>query len=160
MPDTAERAVDPDLYEADEHAWIAEQVAALRSGQLHRLDRTHLAEFLTDMALRDRRELKSRLTVLLHHLLKVRMQPERLTRSWVNTIVAQQREVREIIAGIPSLGHEAEAFVAAAYPDAVRAASRDTGIPPARFPAASPWTIETALAFDPPEPAPRAARGR
>jgi hypothetical protein len=33
MPDTAERAVDPDLFKADEHAWIAEQVAALRSGQ-------------------------------------------------------------------------------------------------------------------------------
>jgi len=60
MPDTAERAVDPDLFEADEHAWIA----------------------------------------------------------------------------------------------------RDTGIPAARFPATSPWTVAEALACDPPAPAPRAPRAR
>ena len=46
---------------------------------------------------------------------------------------------------------------AAAYPDAVRRAARDTGLPTARFPATSRWTVEAALAFDPPEPA---ARGK
>jgi hypothetical protein len=150
--DIAESPVDSDLYEADEHAWIAAQISALREGQFGRLDRAHLIEYLSDMTIRDRRELQSRLTVLLHHLLTIRLQPTRLTRSWVNTILEQQREIRSIIKGIPSLGRQAEAIAAEAYPDAVRVASRETGILAAQFPATSPWTVGAALEFDPPEP--------
>ncbi len=142
------------LYEADEHAWIAVQVAALRDGTLDRLDRVHLAEYLTDMALRDERELTSRLIVLLAHLLKIREQPERLTWSWVNTVLEQQSQIRLIVRGIPSLGRQAEQFLADAYPDAVRRAAGETGLPKARFPAASPWTVDEALTFDPPAPPP------
>jgi hypothetical protein len=104
--------------------------------------------------------LQSRLTVLFHHLLKIQRQPSGLTRSWVSTILEQQREIRAIIVGIPSLGRQAEAIAAVAYPDAVRAASRDTGIAAARFPATSPWTVAEALAFDPPEPARKVRRVR
>jgi hypothetical protein len=100
------------------------------------------------------------LTVLLHHLLKLRMQPERLTRGWVSTIIEQQREIRSIIESIPSLGRQADATAVAAYRDAVRIASRETGIAAAQFPSESPWTVAQALAIDPPEPVPRARRQR
>jgi hypothetical protein len=105
------------------------------------------------MTIRDRRELQSRLVVLLQHLLKVQYQPEKLARSWVTTIIEQQSEIRSIIESIPSLGRQAETVAAAAYPDAVRRAARETGLPPARFPSESPWKVAAALAFDPPEPA-------
>ena len=156
----SEHPVGRELYQADEHEWIAAQISALTEGRFNRLDRTHLVEYLSEMTVRDRRELQSRLTVLLQHLLKIRLQPARLTRSWVSTILEQQREIRAIVAGIPSLGRQADAIAATAYPDAVRAASRDTGIPAAEFPATSPWTVAETLAFDPPEPAARAQRQR
>ena len=54
-----------DFYERDEHEWIAVHISALESGQLNRLDRENLIGFLSEMTLRDRRELRSRLTVLL-----------------------------------------------------------------------------------------------
>lgn len=148
----------PSLYEADEHAWIETQIAALAQGEDRRLDRPHLIEYLSEMTIRDRRELQSRLTVLLHHMLKVRHQPLHLTRSWVNTILEQQREIRSIVDGIPSLGRQAETIAAIAYPDAVRAAARDTGIAASEFPAAVPWSVAEALAFDPPEPPVRGRR--
>lgn len=154
----AEATTGDTLYETDEHEWIAAQIAALSTGQLQRLDRAHLVEYLSDMTIRDRRELQSRLTVLLRHLLKVQLQPARLTRSRVNTIITQQREIRLIVTGIPSLGRQADRIVAEAYPDAVRAASRETGLPPSAFPASSPWTVGAALAFDPPEPVARGNR--
>jgi hypothetical protein len=144
-----------DLYEQDEHQWMAEQIAALVDGDFGRLDREHLIEYLTDTTIRDRRELRSRLTVLLLHLLKVQYQPGRLTRSAVTTILDQQREIRSIIEGIPSLGRQADDIAAAAYPDAVRQAARETRLQRAGFPADSPWTVAMALAFDPPEPASR-----
>jgi hypothetical protein len=155
---TVEAPAGRELYEQDEHQWIAAQISALADGHLNRLDRTNLIELLTEMTIRDRRELRSRLTVLLHHLLKVQFQPEGLTRSWVMTIIEQQSEIRSIIEGIPSLGRQAESIAALSYPDAVQRAARETGLPPERFPTVSPWTAAAALAFDPPEPVAKGKR--
>jgi hypothetical protein len=158
MQAMAEQPPGRELYENDEHEWIAAQVAALTDGDLNRLDRTNLVEFLTETTIRDQREFQSRLVVLLHHLLKIQFQPEKLTRSWVTTIIEQQSEIRSIIESIPSLGRQAETIAAAAYPDAVWRAARDTALPAVRFPAASPWTVAAALVFDPPEPRARGKR--
>jgi hypothetical protein len=90
--------------------------------------------------------------VLLLHLLKVRFQAERLSVSWVSTILVQQNEIRTLLEGIPSLGGRAEAIALQAYHDVVRLAARETGLPASRFPATLPWTVAEALAYDPPEP--------
>jgi len=154
--DTVLQPADRALYEADEHAWIARQIDALRNGRLQQLDRDGLVEYLTEMTVRDRRELKSRLTVLFQHLLKARMQPRRLTRSWILTILTQQAEIRDILAGTPSIAAHVPAMLSGAYSDAVRRAAAETGIALVDFPTESPWTIETALAFVPPDlPPPR-----
>ena len=144
--------MDADLYEADEHLWIEAQIEALRTGRTDQLDRAHLIEYLTEMTIRDRRELRSRLVVLLIHLLKAHFQPGRLSRSWVDTIVEQQSELREILADTPSVARYVPELLARAYAEAVRRAAGQTGLPRATFPAACPWTLEEALAFDPPEP--------
>jgi hypothetical protein len=128
-----------DLYERDEHEWIAAQISALENGQMNRLDRENLIEFLSEMITRDQRELKSRFTVLLLHLLKVRFQPEWLSASWVSTILVQQNEIRSLIEDIPSLGSNADAIAERAYRDAIRLAARETGLPASRFAPAMPW---------------------
>ena len=141
-----------ELYERDEHEWIATQISALESGQMNRLDRENPIAFLSETTVRDRRELRSRLTVLLLHLLWVRYQPERLSASWVSTILLRQNEIRSLIEDIPSLGSRADAIAGQAYRDAIRLAARETGLPASRFASAMPWTVTEALAFDPPEP--------
>jgi hypothetical protein len=141
-----------ELYERDEHEWIAAQISALESGEMNRLDRENLIAYLSEITIRDRRELRSRLTVLLLYLLKVRFQPERLSVSWVSTILVQQNEIRSLLEDIPSLAGRADAIAVQAYRDAVRLASRETGLPTSRFPATPPWTVTEALAYDPPEP--------
>jgi len=146
------RAPGRDLYERDEHEWIAAQISALASGQMNQLDRENLIEFLSEMTIRDRRELKSRLTVLLLHLLKVRVQPERLSVSWVSTILNQQNEIKSLLEDIPSLVNRSDAIAKQAYRDALRLAARETGMPASQFPATMPWTVAEALAYDPPEP--------
>lgn len=88
MADVVEQPTET-LYEADEHAWIERQIAALRDGDLDRLDRVNLIAYLTDMAARDRRELASRLISLYAHVLKLRIQPEKATRSWRLTVREQ-----------------------------------------------------------------------
>ena len=148
----APAAAAGDLYESDEHEWLARQAAALRSGRLRDIDRNNLAEFLDEMAIGHRRELRNRFTVLLHHQLKAQMQPAKVSRSWASTIVEQQDQIRSTFRDIPSIAQHAERLFAEAYPAAVRKASAETGIPAAHFPATSPWTIEDALEFTPEVP--------
>ena len=56
------------LYEADETAWLEAIADLVRRGRLDQLDTGTLVEYLADMARRDRREVYSRLVVLLAHL--------------------------------------------------------------------------------------------
>src|SRR3954470_13176618 len=85
------------LYEADETAWLEATADLIRNGRLTEVDRDTLAEYLTDMAKRDRREVFSRLVVLLSHLLKWKHQPNQRAGSWRGTIFEQQRELRQLL---------------------------------------------------------------
>ena len=48
----------------------------IRQGRLAEVDLEHVAEEIEDMGKRDRREVRSRLIVLMMHLLKWQLQPE------------------------------------------------------------------------------------
>src|SRR4051794_15904973 len=80
------------LYEADETAWLEYTADMVRAGRFADIDPGTLAEYLTDMARRDRREVFSRLVVLLAHLLKWDHQPDQRSGSWRGTIREQRRE--------------------------------------------------------------------
>ena len=70
--------------------WAEEQARYLREGRLSELDIEHLADEIEDVGRSEKRELASRMAVLLAHLLKWRLQPEKRSRSW-RTIIADQR---------------------------------------------------------------------
>src|SRR5438445_3910492 len=90
----------------------------VRHGHLGDLDYPHLGEYLRDMARRDRREVESRLTTLLEHVLKWVHQPDRRSRSWRRTLVLQRQKLaQEATRGV--LRNHAEAVLSKAYVDAV-----------------------------------------
>lgn len=64
-------------YEKDVVAWAWEQAALLRAGKLAAIDIEHIAEEIEDVGKSEQRELASRVTVVLAHLLKWKFQPER-----------------------------------------------------------------------------------
>jgi hypothetical protein len=132
----------------DETGWLEATAAQLTAGQTAGLDLPRLAEFLTDMAKRERRELTSRLLVLLAHLLKWQYQPDRRTNSWLNTIEEQQIQVRMMVSD-GTLRRQALAEWGKAYATARRRALRETGLDPAAVPADPPFDLAAALAFDP-----------
>lgn len=142
-------------YDQDQFGWMMQQADLLRAGHLDDIDRQSLADLLTDMAASDKRAFESAMTVLLEHMLKVLVQPERLTRSWLRSIAAQQIEARRIIRTEPGMRQFLPDLYASAYPDARRLASAETGVETGRFPVDNPWSMEEALAYMPPEPAPR-----
>lgn len=133
------------LYDADEYAWLLHQAAALIDGRLDEIDRDTLAEYLTDMAKRDVREVVSRLTILLMHLLKYQFQPSRASRSWMKTIQIQQEEITDIFDDSPTLRRKASDKFSQAYDRAKKLASVETGSDVKTFPETCPWALADAL---------------
>ena len=140
-----------DLYERDFFAWATEQAALLRSGRLAAADVAHIAEEIESMGRSEKRELVSRLAVLLAHLLKWRFQPDRRSRSWEVSIANTRDDLSDHLADNPSLRPSLPDAVAGAYRRARRTASLETGLPERTFPPDCPWSFEQAMQDEPPE---------
>ncbi len=138
------------LYEEDETAWLDAMAAIAREGRADELDLAHLAEFLQDMAERERREVESRLVVLLMHLLKWNYQPERRSRSWRSTVVEQRQELKRIAGQGALRRHGAESLVEC-YRDAIERAAVETGLDRAVFPVECPYAFDALLTIELPD---------
>jgi hypothetical protein len=132
-------------YEADVVAWAVEQAALLRCGRLNDLDLLNLAEEIDGVARHERRELKSRLAVLLAHLLKWKYQPYRRSNSWRLTIHGQRSDIADELEGVPSLRHllENEDWLQKTWIKAVGVAAAETAID--EFPAEPIWSMSQIL---------------
>ena len=132
------------LYEQDETAWLEIMADLLAHGQFAELDHKHLSEFLTDMAKRDRREVYSRLVVLLCHLLKWDYQPDKQTGSWHATILHQRLELR-LLLDSKTLKNHARKVLPDAYADARKQAAHETEIKIGKFPKECAWDVDDLL---------------
>ncbi len=134
-----------DLYDRDFYAWSNEQATLLRAGNLAAADIAHIAEEIESMGRSEKRELVSRLTVLLLHLLKWRYQTERRSRSWELSIDNSRFALIKHLADNPSLKASLTEALETAYYTARRDAAIETGMPLETFPADCPWTFEQAM---------------
>ena len=135
-----------ELYEQDFVLWTEDQAAALRAGRLDALDLENLAEEIASLGGRDRRELDSRLEVLVLHLLKWRYQSDKRTGSWESTIRTQRREIEKLIRQSPSLRREVEPMMLDGYRSARRNAAAETDLGVDTFPEACPFSEDQVLA--------------
>ena len=130
-------------YDHDFYAWTQAQSQLLRTGQLQLIDIQHLAEEIEDMGRAERRELASRLEILLMHLLKWEFQPNKRSRSWQLTIKEQRLRLAKHLKQNPSLKAAIPDIFDDAYQLAVVSAARETGLD--IFPEICPYTIEQVL---------------
>jgi hypothetical protein len=132
-------------YHDDFHAWSAEQAARLREFQPRNIDWENVAEEIESLGRSDQREVTSRLTTLLVHLLKWRYQSKLRADSWSDTIARERIELPLILDQSPSLARFAEATFAKAHRLARREASRQTRLGLHTFPEESPFSLRDAL---------------
>jgi hypothetical protein len=135
-------------YEDDLFAWTQEQAALLRAHAADAIDWKNLAEEIESTGRRDRRELKSRLTVILLHLLKWQVQPDKTGVSWRKTLRTQRREIRDLLQQSPSLRREVPDLMRDAYGDAVKDAIEETGLRPDVFRDTCPYAWDDVLDED------------
>ena len=116
------------LHDSDFYAWSLEQAALLRSGRVAEADLGAVAEEIEGMGKAEKRELISRLTVLLLHLLKWERQPARRGDSWRLSIANARDEIADLLADNPSLKSVLDDAMASAFRYARRKAAIDTDL--------------------------------
>jgi hypothetical protein len=133
------------LYERDFYAWSRQQAELLRAGKLAEADIEHIAEEIDSMGRTEKRELVSRLSVLLLHMLKWQHQSEKRSPSWEASIRVQRNRLADHLDDNPSLKPLLPKALASAYRDAALEAVAETGLPGATFPATCPWTVQEVM---------------
>ena len=130
------------LYEQDFYQWTQEQAALLKAGTLAQLDIENLIEEVESMGRSEKRELVSRLAVLLAHMLKWDYQPSRQGKSWELTIKGQRLELFDVLEDSPSLKPQLPSAIEKAYRKAVLLAVGETSLSESTFPEVCPYSIE------------------
>jgi hypothetical protein len=130
------------LYDQDFYAWANEQAGLLRAGRLSEADIEHIAEEIESMGKGEKRELVSRLTVLLLHMLKWQYQPQFRGKSWHLTLEEQRDELASHLADNPSLKSTLPDTITMAYRRAILGAARETDLDRSVFPPTCPWSFE------------------
>jgi len=133
-------------YNLDFYAWTQEQAKLLRNQEFQNLDWENIAEELEGMGRSEKRELGSRLEVLIMHLLKWQFQPALRSRSWELTIKEQRLRLEKLLAENPSLKSSLAEVMENVYPLASLSAERETGL--SAFPETCPYSLPEILAAD------------
>ncbi|MGR8998767.1 MAG: DUF29 domain-containing protein [Gammaproteobacteria bacterium] len=129
-------------YQKDFYSWTCEQAELLRAGRFNELDVFNLVEEIETMGRSEKRELQSRLMVLLVHLLKWQYQPARRGRSWTLTIKGQRINVEDVINDNPGLKPQLLDLLSNAYRLAIVEVSKQTMLEESIFPVKCPWTLD------------------
>lgn len=130
----------------DRHKLITETAAALSSRRINASVAQVAAELLTEMSNSDRREVRSRMIVLLQHLIKWSCQPHQRSPSWTSTIITQRRELSLILEESPSLVPYLEKVWTGCWPMARRDAIEEMKVNPyTKPPSSCPWTLKGIL---------------
>jgi hypothetical protein len=141
-------AVSNSLYESDFYAWANQQAALLRAGRLAEAEIENIAEEIESMGRSEKRELVSRLTILLQHLLKWQFQPGRRSVSWRLSIENTRLQLEDHLKDNPSLKSQLDEVMRSAYRRALNEAVAETGFARTTFPADCPYTYEQAMHTD------------
>ncbi|MBZ5724424.1 MAG: DUF29 domain-containing protein [Acidobacteriia bacterium] len=134
-----------ELYDRDFYEWTRRNAELLRAGRAGEADLEHIAEEIEDMGQRERRELLSRLGILIAHLLKWKVQAGRRSRSWELTIRVQRKDLARLLSRNPSLQSGLAEDLAEAYERAVVDAMTETNHPESDFPGTCPYTLDVLL---------------
>jgi hypothetical protein len=131
------------LHEDDFYTWANEQASLLRAGRLSKADIENIATEIESMGNGEKRELISRLEVVLVHLLKWQFQPGLRGKSWSAAIRVQRNALHRHIKDDHGLKGRINEAVTDAY--ALIQAEAETGLPGAVFPASCPWSFDQVM---------------
>lgn len=133
------------LYKTDFCAWIQQQVDLLHERSFDQLDIPNLIEEIEDMGKSQRQALESNLKIVLMHLLKWKIQQQKRSNSWRNTIREHRRRINRQLKDSPSLKRHLIESLAETYQEAREDAAYETELLLELFPIECPFSVEQVL---------------
>jgi flagellar biosynthesis component FlhA len=137
-----------EIYEQDFNQWLKITANLLQEKNFKEIDLDNLIIELESMGKNNKRELISRLIILIMHLLKWKYQPQKQSKSWLTTINEQRLQLELILEQNPSLKREIEQIITQRYEKARKMASQETGLDLQLFPSENPFNLTEILAED------------
>jgi hypothetical protein len=93
------------LYERDFVQWAHQNAQLLRAGRFDEVDIENVAGEIESLGKSDQRELRSRITEIIEHLLKLSLLPDFARqpneRGWLTSIAKQRAAIRQLIDASP-----------------------------------------------------------
>ncbi|MBZ8180862.1 DUF29 domain-containing protein [Oscillatoria salina IIICB1] len=136
------------LYDRDFYLWTETTANLLRENKFHQVDLDNLIEEIASMVKREKRELKSRLIVLLMHLLKWKYQSEKRSPSWSSTISEQRICLELLLEDSPSLKPFLAEVLSNCYRKARHLTAKKTNLHLDTFPEGCPFSESKILELD------------
>ena len=127
----------PNLYDSDYQLWLENTINQLRQGDFQAVDWQNLLEELADLGKNNRRALKSLLTRLLEHLLKLtywQSQRDYNQAGWKKEIRNFRLQIADLLADSPSLKSYLREILAKCYLDARNLLIDETKLDASIFP--------------------------
>lgn len=137
----------PDIDE-DYAVWMEHQITLIRQRQFAQLDLDMLLDELESIVKHRKTELRSRLRVLIMHLLKWEYQPWLRSANWVSTIITQRRDIESLLEENPSFARLVSGYAEQEHKRAAKDAVKETGLARAAFPDGLSYTEDQLLDHD------------
>jgi hypothetical protein len=141
----------PSLYDQDFYRWVQQTVHALKNRELEQVDWENLIEEIDSMGRSEKKELKSRLLVILEHLLKLMFweaEKAQNSRGWRNTIIEQRSQLELLLDDSPSLRPWCKSFLWNSMPRLEARFCRKSDLPSSCIPTLPPFSADDALNTD------------
>jgi hypothetical protein len=135
-------------YDKDFYKWTQVQASLLKKNKFEKVDLEHVIEEIESLGKSERSELKNQMIRLLMHLLKVKYQPTKHTKSWDKSIGNAKIEIEDILLENPSLKREMPKVFEEAYQSSRKRAAIETSLELKNFPVKCPWELKDILKSD------------
>ncbi len=129
-------------YEEDFYGWAMANAALLKKGKFNQVDINHIIEEMENLGASEKRELVSRLSQLIMHLLKWHFQPTMRGHSWIYSIRAQRKQTKLHLKDNPSLKSKLDEILLDSYDVAISEAAKETSLDEKNFPSECPYTFD------------------
>jgi hypothetical protein len=129
------------LYEQDFYAWSEDQSRKLKSRSAAGLDWKNLAEEIGSLGGSERSEIRSRLVIVLLHLLKWQYQPSKRKAGWTASILEARDQLNERLKESPSLRPYPATVLKKQYTIARLRAADEIGVPLESVPTDCPYAV-------------------
>lgn len=137
----ASTELSPDYWQ-DGFGWANAQAQLLRERRWDLIDLENIAEEIESVGRSEQDAAESALRVLMMHILKWQMQPERRGRSWALSIATQRTHYQQRMRKNPSLKSKLEEMLADSYRLARLEAAKEMDVPLKTIPTDPPgWDL-------------------